>query len=516
MEGVVLLGLLGAGYLANEKESKLPTGGEYQPPSVGYGSGTSVYDLNHERDAKARERQMVQEFRDLSKVKGSSVIDAVNPNQANHFNQSKSDMVESASGTPISKDDFLVNDQGIKVEPFFSGAGPANINFEENRALIDHQGGPQAFRSPKKEIGQLFPLEKTYGNVFGNQFEGPNSDQSRFIPGTKRTNELPFQQEKTAPIDSRSNLNRDVGMIHAERNTTENRRTLNNQKENYGGVILGGEGIHKREEQGEIFKHLPNQDYLQTADRWLVTTGATNAHLIRPENVMPETNRQYFNKGEFGVAGSSAFGMTESRPMVKRSTNQQLRSDTARNATMEGKAVDDDHDVTSFFVYPNERETTVDNYFVDNPTPVHQAETTRVQDIVRPTVKETTHFSYTGDGASLVPAELASDKYQRADLNMNKEWIAQGRSPTPQSVKLSNGMDTVNMSVDKIDRDYMNHHISNMDRIYQEIPQDNTCQLTSERTPLNNKRLSDRLDPQNLDPFRENPFTHSLSSFYGN
>ena len=167
-------------------------------------------------------------------------------------------------------------------------------------------------------------------------------------------------------------------------------------------------------------------------------------------------------------------------------------------------------------MYPNERETSVDNYFVANPTPVYEGDTTRVQDDLRPTIKETTHFSYTGDGASHVPADMSSDQYLRADLNPNKEIIAQGRAPTPQNVKLTNGMDTVNMTIDKIESDYFNHHISNIDKVYQEIPQDNTCQLTSEKVPLDNKRLSDRLDPDNLDPFRENPYTQSLSSFYGN
>lgn len=514
MEGVVLLGLLGAGYLMNKDESKDSDVG-YQPPKeAGYLSGSSVYDVNNYRDSRVKERQMVQSFDDLSKDKGSKVIDPQNPQQRQFYQSPKEIM--SMSGTKISKKDFLVNDQGIKVEPFFSGAGPRNINFEENRSLINHQGGPQAFKAPKKELGQFFPLEKTYGNVYGNQFEGALADTSRYIPGDMRTNELPFEQEKTPPIDAKSQITMDVGVIHAERNSTDNLRSQNNPKLSFGGVILGGEGISKREEQGEVFKHLPNQDYLNTADRWLVTTGATEAPLIRPEEVMPETNRQYFNKGEFGPAAPSVFEMNENRPLFKKSTNQQLPSDTMRNATMEGKAKDDDHDVTSYFVYPNERETSVDNYFVANPTPVYEGDTTRLQDNVRPTIKETTNFSYTGDGASNVPAEMSSDKYLRADLNQNKELIARGREPTPENVKLANGMDTVHMTIDKIENDYLNHRLGNINHVYQEIPQDNTCQLTSEKVPLNNKRLSDRLDPENLDPFRSNPYTHSLASFYTN
>jgi hypothetical protein len=108
---------------------------------------------------------------------------------------------------------------------------------------------------------------------------------------------------------------------------------------------------------------------------------------------------------------------------------------------------------------------------------------------------------------------MASDQYLRADLNPNKELISRGREPTPESVKLTNGMDTVHMTIDKIESDYFNQHQANMDKIYQEIPTDVACEYTRDKDTLNNRKLSDRLDPTNLDPFRSNPFTHSLASF---
>ena len=76
--------------------------------------------------------------------------------------------------------------------------------------------------------------------------------------------------------------------------------------------------------------------------------------------------------------------------------------------------------------------------------------------------KQNKNFSYTGDGASHVPADMSSDQYLRADLNPNKELIARGREPTPENVKLTNGMDTVHMTIDKIESDYFNHHLSNI------------------------------------------------------
>lgn len=68
--------------------------------------------------------------------------------------------------------------QCIKVEPFFSGNEPANIIYDENLALMNHQGGPHAFRPRRTEVGQVF--------------EGAISDQSRYIGGIERRNELPL------------------------------------------------------------------------------------------------------------------------------------------------------------------------------------------------------------------------------------------------------------------------------------------------------------------------------------
>ena len=64
----------------------------------------------------------------------SKVIDALNmPGGRNTLKDTfvHSDTVHSISGNEISKADFLVNDQGIKVEPFFSGT-PPNVNLDDN------------------------------------------------------------------------------------------------------------------------------------------------------------------------------------------------------------------------------------------------------------------------------------------------------------------------------------------------------------------------------------------------
>lgn len=515
MEGAILLGLMGVGYFMNKDKDKNPVYGGVAPP-LATGSQTNIYDVNNFKDSKAREQALAMKYNQLSRQAGSKIVDPNNiQGRGNLKNTGFSDKesIDSISGTTISRNDFLVNDQGVKVEPFFKGSGPRNINFEENRSLMMHQGGPNAFRGKKKEIGQMFPMEKSYGNVYGNQFEGAIADQDRYIAGNYRTSELPFEQESIAPIDRKHDINRDIGDIHAQRNSTDNLRTLTNPKVSYGGKILGGKGIDKRTEQAEVFKNLPDQDYLNTADRWLVTTGATEASLVRPEEIVPDTNRQHFNEGKMGPAAPTSHAQDQKRPLFKQSTRQQLQNDSERNMGIQGVAKDDDHNRDGYFAYPNERETTQLNPFNMNYSSTFKDETLGLQDTVRPTVKQTTNFEYEGSAVTSVTSQMAQDQFYRADLNPNKEIIAQGREPTPQNTKLWNGSDTVNIDIKKIEDDYFNHRIGNGDKIYQEIPTDSTIQYTQEKDTLDNKKLSDRLDPTNLDPFRDNPYTHSLASF---
>ncbi len=548
MESVVLLGLMGVGYLMNkDKDEKHKTYNEVQPP-LNQGSGNSVYDLANFSDAKKYEIDLVNKNFDESMRGDSKVIDALNmPGGRNTLKDTfnHSDTVHSISGNEISKDDFLVNDQGIKIEPFFSGA-PPNVNLDDNPSMTRHFGGEHAFRPRKRETGQFFELQQDYGNVFGNQFAGARSDQSRYVGGMERRNELPFEQERVVHIDQKSDINRDIDLAYAQRNSVDALRTLTNQKQSFAGKVLGGKGIDHRGEEGEVFQHRPDADYINTADRWLVTTGAIDAPMIQPENIVKPTNRAVYNEGKLGPAGAVNFNPSESRSKVKRSTNQQLTVDTNRNMNLEMKAIDDNHNKDGYFAYPNEREVTEERTYEGNIKSVFNGETERLYDSVKPTIKQTTlddsrngfvgssitnvpkerlqddvratkkqttNFEYNGNAGSYLPGSMATDQYQRADLNPNKEIIAQGRAPTTENTKLANGMDTLNVDIKKIESDYFNPRINNADKIYGEIPQDNTCEYTQEKDTLDNVKLADRLDPVMLDPFKQNPYTQSLASF---
>jgi hypothetical protein len=552
----------------------------------------------------------------------------------------KSDIVLGLDGTPINNDNFLVNDQGVKIEPYYSGDGPPAVDFTRNTGLDRHQGMSDyryTHRDAKHNGVNLHGAPQPFvnGNPFGASDTGPAMDQSRYDPGMYRTSELPFEQERIAHIDNRSSVNRDVGDIYAQRNDIDNLRSLSNPKLTFEGKVIAGKGIDERGVEGQVFKNLPDKYYEQTANQWLVTSGSTTSALIRPGQILPETNRQYLNRQDIGVPGSAVNMSEEKRPMFKKSDKQQLESDTIRNAVGTEVHSDGDHRMDSYNVYANERDVTSERTHQSNLLYSVPDQTIQLQDDIKRTIKETTldpanpdgffsleekrpeerlkdlpkttlnetvnyehngivsgpdgptdndkysradlkvcnhfdytgnargstlqesasdqydrtdlkvcnHFDYTGNarGSTLQESasdqygradlkvcnhhdytgnalgstlqEAAQDQYYRADLNINKEVIAQGREPTRESSKLVNGGDIMNVDIKKIESDYFTHHQTGVDRVYQVIPQDQPCELTRSKDTLDNDKLAYRIEGDLLDPFKHNPYTHSLHSF---
>ena len=544
MEGAILLGLAGVGYLMN-KETKSHRIETNVQPQVFQNSNSSIYDLNNVADAQAYESQLVQQNFKQSLQNQTNIVSDFNAKDKEVT--PPSDIVMGLDGNPIKKDQFLVNDQGIKIEPFFSGSGPAAINFDDTRILNQHQGGFQnEFYQNKTEVNLNLPPQMNVGNVFGMSDTGPAMDQSRYIPGMYRTDDRPFDQERVAHIDQKSSVNRDVGEIFAQRNSVDNIRALSNQKMSFGGKVLSGKGVDQRSVEGQVYKHLPNQDYENTADRWLVTTGAIDSGLVRPAQILPETNRQYLNRQDLGTPGTSINSSEQKRPIFKQSDKQQLASDSTRNLFGKEIFVDDDHNQGSYKVYANEREVTSERtyqgvtgfsvpkesvYSQDNArttikeTTLNPANSTgftdavlphpeeRLQDTVRTNKKETVLFDYIGGSSSSTLQGMSQDQYFRADLNPNKEIIAQGRAPTTESTKIANGMDTINLDIKKIESDYFTHHTTGVDRVYQNIPTEQACEYTRDKDTLDNDKLAYRIEGDLLDPFKHNPYTHSLHSF---
>jgi hypothetical protein len=124
---------------------------------------------------------------------------------------------------------------------------------------------------------------------------------------------------------------------------------------------------------------------------------------------------------------------------------------------------------------------------------------------------------YTGTAGHTVSANQEYDAAYAAKTNANKEKIAKGRAPTQNSVKLAVGGDNMNVDIKRLDSDRKNprdleQDMPNCDVPYQLPPTANPYSITKEKNTVFNNNI-ERIQPDILDAFRNNPYTQSLHSY---
>ena len=124
----------------------------------------------------------------------------------------------------------------------------------------------------------------------------------------------------------------------------------------------------------------------------------------------------------------------------------------------------------------------------------------------------TSDIEYTGIADSANDMPMSYQDIYNATLNDKKEIVSKNRTPTKTNVKVSVGQEDINMDIKKIQGDSINSRELISNKTYNSIPQLNNCNLTSEKIILDNKEIESRLNPEILEPFKENPYTQSLNS----
>ena len=551
MEATILLGILGAGYLLNKNnndhdgEDNSSNNNDLPKQNDAY---TTDYfhesQQNQEHSTSLRDDYETVRIPGVKNINFQNIEEYLNSEDNNGNSEGKDYIYSSSAGSKIDKNDFLLNDQGIKMEPFFTRA-PPNIDLNDNRHLSRHQGG-QDYNIKKREQTPFFENYKQQ-NVHGQQ---PYSDEvkNKMYVSSNMTNVLPFEQIKVSQIDEKNPANIDIGRQFAQRNNVDNTRTLNNQKQSYDGRILPGKGEQKLGKIGTVFKHTPEVDYFNSPDKWLTTTGAYIAKSERPEQIIPNTNRQFFNKGEFGIASGGDHEAPQYRSKYAVSSRQNFATDSMRNAGTDIQQSNNDDIKDSYQMYPNERDVTTLRTYDSNISTEVKDSTLGLMDGVKKTIKQTTIDSkyngyinggtdlpterlydeikktkkqftssdqnYMGTGGTEVAQPVDHNNYNNAEMNATKEIIAQGRYPVPEGSKYYNSKETYNIEVKKNEGDYYNHRQSHYDRMNPEYLEKDTCEFTHFKDKLNDSSIAGRTtDPNLLAPFRNNPYTQSLESF---
>ena len=581
MEALVIIGLIGIGLVTSNNDDNNHVNSEVDVDINNPSSDNLYHSDFYDESQKVIKNRALNNF-ESSYEEGNKVINNQNINRIssgflqdelgtdiNEVKEGFSDYIYSRStGEYTHKDDFLKNDQGISSQPFFKSA-PPTIDLSDTRQLDRHQGDNR-YNQSKKEIGSMFSPERNVSNVFGNTFGEGMGDKTRYNEGLYKNGELPFQQERIANIDEKSNFNREVGQVYAERNNIDNTRVLSNPKLTYQARVVEGKNISEnRGVIGEVNHYNPDTFYENNEDRYFTTTGAYLEKSGRPEQIMKDTFRSKFNNQPIGPAAPN-HSQGEKRSELQEPSKIQLINDSNRNIGTDTQYPGSELSRSGYRALPNERQITGERTYKSNlatevthhtvgildeikdtkkettlnPKNTSINNTLGIQDPVRVTKKQTTintknngylkgHeqltngftapeittkdstlTSYTGSAGADVLGNMSNVNYKHAELNPNKEIISQGRAPTLSNTKIVNGPEDIHATSRKLHKDYINYRENGIGRVDEKTPNStNLGDITTMKNKLDDKSLSNRINHEILDPLKNNPYTQSLSSF---
>jgi hypothetical protein len=124
------------------------------------------------------------------------------------------------------------------------------------------------------------------------------------------------------------------------------------------------------------------------------------------------------------------------------------------------------------------------------------------------------NYEYSGHaGHAVAKPKSYADSYN-AHITAKKDIIAMGRKPTDSNVKLAAGVDMINHYNKKIEGDIINVREPYEDKLYSIPPQQNQCGLTTTKDKLSEDVQRERLNPDNLKAFHQNPYTQPLNSVF--
>lgn len=528
MEALILLGLIGIGYNSSKNNNNNFNNNN---------NNIKEYLTNNDNKKKIKEGEIIHNF-----INNTSDVDTYVPEQNCGDNDSLlfSDNLDAY----VNANDFLTNDQGIAPQPYFKGTQAPLINLDNNDRFLETQGGYNAVYKQRKEETPLF-FKPTPQNIYGEQFDGPVADQNRYVTSNIRTNELPFEQQLVAPILEKSLINREISQTSAKARSIDALRTLNNPKVSYEGRVLPGSGISRRGEEGTVRKNKVDTTVKTGPERNLVSVTDVKASMLRPEQIISETNRQYLNKPLIGSAAPQR-GVVgeEKRPEVFKGMKQQLSTDTNRNVKSEISG-NLDYNKLGYKAYPNERQVTenrthqlnvgtsvqgnmmgiqdeikhsIKETTINNPNKQGYVSTstnrpqTKLLDSIRPSLKETVNHSWSGPARSSLDANSSRESSLNSRTNPTKELLSKGRSFNLEGQKLLNH--NINLDIVKNESDYIQKEHNEVDKVYQKILPYKENDFTKKKNHLNDANiLLEQINPDNLDPFKNNPYTKPLNAF---
>lgn len=480
------------------------------------------------------------------------------PNNMKHIKADKH-IHSRLADVDMTPDNFKHNN----MVPFF-GSKITQVNVDTNRmqSKLDTFTGTGNFYKKKKEVENFADIKQNVNNIAG-QENTLEFQKTRYVGSTYVTNYLPFQQEKVGPglnqgygTDPTGGFQQiDTRQFELPKNIDELRQG-SNAKNTYEGRVVDGQKEILPGDIGEVCKNRVETTFEQTEDMYLKSGNSANSkETQRPCINLKQTNRSDLtikthqsnltsvvksitaplldimkvNKKEYTIMHGRPMGnlqntnpskMTIYDPNdVARTTIKETLIHDSRVGNIKGN-----YGVEKNIIYdPNDvarttmRETTESKGKTGNVGNIQNSDAYKnIKVDMRTTDRQlTSNNQYYGVGDSAAEKQMLYDDKYNATINEVKDILLRERKPTKTSVKLYNELDNTNLNPNKSKLECDQHNIrqtGNLGGVMNEIPTTDRINITKDRTVYRND-VSDRISPDILSAFNNNPYSQPLNSF---
>ena len=295
--------------------------------------------------------------------------------------------VKSLTGNIIDKDDFTHNNM---VPFFGSKIRGATSDNQVSQTILDNKQGAGSQIYKKREGAPLFSPEDNVNNLHGMQNNSDFFQTRMNVGNNMSNARLWEPEKVGPGLNGTSDMGFNSGMTARElwqpKNVDE-LRVDNNPKLSY--ELQGHEGpalniIKEMGSIGKVEKHLPEKFYNNGPSRWLTTTGLEKGPTQRGELIMQDQGRNDTME-YFGNTGNN-INTTYAKRNFEESKKINLDGLPIVNASASGRANNDTK--PSFTNYNNNRSTTQNQLDFGAVSGLAQAILTPIMDILKPTRKE--------------------------------------------------------------------------------------------------------------------------------
>jgi hypothetical protein len=130
--------------------------------------------------------------------------------------------------------------------------------------------------------------------------------------------------------------------------------------------------------------------------------------------------------------------------------------------------------------------------------------------------KFTSDIEYFGGAGDNIPSQMSYEDIYNAEIKAIRGTTDQGYTPNPGGINElidANSLNVTTKKIGDIQNDYINDRGVQATKVYNSLPQTSHLNITQDKNTVPNEPLSNRINPDLLNAFKENPYTQNLNSW---